>query len=99
MTNDDTHFLLNRLEQARAADGQQLFQTFILVEVLSDRPCAGLGLKEIAREIEEGDFSGQYDVVFSRRVTPKEMSELLIEQGSDPDFLGCGTEEENEQWH
>jgi hypothetical protein len=90
-----------RLAQAKQFNNNEetgIYQTFILVEVLSDRPCDRMGLKEIGREVEEGDFSGSYKVVASRQVSVELMAELLINQGSDPGFLGCGTDEENAQW-
>jgi len=64
------------------------YRTIIQVEVLSDKPLSEeMTLGEIDYQITEGECSGRVTTVSCDEVSPKEMAELLISQGSDPQFL------------
>jgi hypothetical protein len=65
----------------------KFYRTVVTVEVLHDRELGDMDLSDIAREIVEGDFSGKTTFGDPEEVSPERVSELLIEQGSDPAFL------------
>lgn len=66
-----------------------LRRTVVQIEILSDEdePIGDLPLGTIIYQITEGGWSGEQSIVSDEEVTPERMSELLIAQGSDPDFL------------
>ena len=70
---------------------EKFYRTVVTIEVLSDRPLVdkdgyNYSLAEIAHEIEHGDFSGKHEL-FEEVVSKEQMAELLLDQGSDPEFL------------
>lgn len=68
---------------------RKFFRTTITVEVISEEcPVSELGLADIAREIAEGGCSGEIKNTRVEQLTPGQAAQALIEQGSDPDFLG-----------
>src|SRR5579859_4876751 len=68
-------------------DNTKLYYTEIKLVVLSDRPVVDILLIDIAREITEGDFSGERTDIVSRELSKREMALALVAQKSDPDFL------------
>jgi len=71
------------------ADADKLYHTVIQVEVLSQGPVPDpISLKDVAYEIDEGEWSGSVRQVRYREVDGPEMAGLLKAQGSDPEFLG-----------
>lgn len=70
---------------------RKFFKTRIVVEVISeDCPASELGLAGIVREITQGDCSGEISDTQVTPLTPGQAAQALIDQGSDPDFLGLG---------
>lgn len=63
-----------------------LCKTEYKVVVLSQGAPHG-DLQRVAWEAVEGSYSWHYQTVSQITVTPKEMAELLMSQGSDPEFL------------
>ena len=72
----------------------KFYRTVVTVEILSDEPIGSPSLQEIDHQIMEGDWSGQYHVDSVTVLSPKEMAEALIEQGSDPEFFGLNDDGE-----
>ena len=74
---------------------QRFFKTTIILKVLHDQGAAvdQMRLEEVVRECVQGDFSGGWDSV-TEEVSREDMAALLIEQGSDPDFIIDGYGEE-----
>ena len=69
----------------------KFYRTVVTIEVLSDRPLTHVSgynysLAEIVTEIKYGDFSGKWDLS-DEVVSREQMAELLLDQGSDPEFL------------
>ena len=71
------------------------WKTIITVEVLTedDDPPNFNDLSDVAYEITDGHASGVFSQS-SEEVTEEKMRGLLLEQGSDPDFLIIAEEEE-----
>lgn len=63
------------------------YRTIIQVEVLSESPYGVTNLEDIAYDIDQGGCSGVVKIVSSEEVSKEQMAELLIAQGSDPEFL------------
>lgn len=75
--------------------GQQtnLYRTVYTIEILSDQRVIGWPLATIIHEMYHGDVSGRYS--YSEiQVSREFMRQLLIDQGSDPEFLLGEDEEE-----
>ena len=70
----------------------KLFRQVFEVEVLSEgAPLPNdVSLSRIEYEITDGCCSGMIEEMICEEVSPERMRELLIEQGSDPDFLETG---------
>ena len=67
-------------------------QTLIQIEVLSEHPIPdGCSLESIVREIDTGDYSGNWRITQSDEVDQNTMADLLRKQGSDPEFLGIAS--------
>jgi hypothetical protein len=68
---------------------RKFFKTVITVTVLTeDGPVSPeANLDTIARQIMEGDWSGEVDSDGGTELTAKEAAEALIAQGSDPEFF------------
>lgn len=71
-------------------------RTVIEVEVLHLGPYDPDSLEEVHRDITDGDCSGRWAIKSTEEVTPERMRDLLISQGSDPNFLDLGHEEDEE---
>lgn len=68
-----------------------LHRTIIRVELLSDRPWSDEDLYDLATidyAMTEGDTSGIVKTISREILTGKEMADALLDQGSDPEFLG-----------
>lgn len=70
-----------------AMSKRKFYKTVIRVEVLSEWRYNPGSLEQIARDIYDGDCSGRWDVLTSEEVDAKEMAQLLMQQGSDPEFF------------
>ncbi|MGV8847217.1 hypothetical protein [Tessaracoccus sp.] len=65
-----------------------LFRTVIHLEILSVGPVPDeTDLAVITYQMDQGDYSGMVIDSSSEEVTRERMAELLIAQGSDPEFL------------
>lgn len=65
------------------------FRTVYQVEVLSeDTPADNLSISEIAEAVTDGDCSGDLTVVSVEEKTGPEIVQLLLAQGSAPEFFG-----------
>ncbi len=70
------------------ASDKKFYKTVFSVEVLSEyRSVEASSLTTIAREIDQGDWSGHVEVVEVKELTGKEAADALQEQGSDPGFF------------
>jgi hypothetical protein len=65
-----------------------LHHTVITVDVLSDHPFEFDDLEDLHHAITSGDCSGRWVVMHTEQVDGGRMAQLLIGQGSDPDFFG-----------
>ncbi len=65
-----------------------LHRTVITVDVLSDHPFEFDDLEDLHFAITSGDCSGRWVVTRTEQVDGRRMAQLLLEQGSDPDFFG-----------
>ena len=65
-----------------------LRRTLITVEVLSAGPFDPDDLNEVHHAITSGDCSGRWAVTRTEQINSERMAELLMAQGSDPDFFG-----------
>lgn len=81
-------------------------KTVISIEILSDGPYVAESLEKIYHDITDGDCSGVWNVIETAELTRSEMSDALIEQGSDPEFLfgddedyDDGQPDEAQEWH
>lgn len=63
------------------------FRTVFKYEVLSDEPLGNPSLAEISYQCTEGHCSGMFLEKEVEVVSQSEIENLLIEQGSDPNFL------------
>lgn len=66
-------------------------RNLIIIEVLSEDPLPDdIGLPEIVREGYEGSYSIEWDFIASVNdpISPELMAQLLLKQGSDPEFFG-----------
>lgn len=73
---------------------KKLFRQVFEIEVLSEEePLETLDLKVIDYEITDGHSSGVVKEAVREEVTQEKMRELLIAQGSDPEFLLGGDED------
>ena len=64
-----------------------LQKTVIRVEVLSDTHYDPQTLADVHMDITEGDCSGKWNIIEQVELSKKDMSDALIAQGSDPQFL------------
>jgi hypothetical protein len=74
--------------EGKSRIGKKFYRTVIEIEVLSEEPVSFSELDEIHYAITQGHCSGDWIVNSQSEVTPKHMAQLLIAQGSDPEFLG-----------
>lgn len=73
-------------------DERKFYQTVVTYEVLSDEPLGSVSLKDIDYMCTEGHCSGRFIETKEFQVSKEVMSKLLVDQGSDPEFL-LGEEE------
>jgi hypothetical protein len=66
---------------------RKFYRTVIELEVLSDQPLGQFELETIVYEITEGSWSGVDTIVLQEEVSEGQLKELLIAQGSDPEFM------------
>lgn len=71
---------------------KKYYRTIVKVEVLSEEPIGDMDLSDIAHQGEYGDLSIHVDHGDPEEVDGKTMANLLIAQGSDPEFLGLDNE-------
>jgi len=69
------------------ASKRKFYRTLVTVEVLSEEPYCPETLEEVARDICDGDCSGDWTHEKSIEVDGPTMAKLLIKQGSDPGFF------------
>jgi hypothetical protein len=70
------------------------YKTTIVFEVLTDEPLPDeLSLGDIVNETIHGGASGEVKECKTEEVSREAMAQLLIDQGSDPEFL-LGDDEE-----
>jgi hypothetical protein len=78
-------------------EARRYYRTVIQIEVLSTDPTPrDAELETVAWQIREGDWSGDTTIVSVEEVDAQRMAELLIAQGSDPEFL-LGDEEDDDE--
>lgn len=65
----------------------RLLRTVIVVEVLHRDPIEFDTLADLHHTIDQGPASGDYAVQSSEELTPQQMHDALIKQGSAPQFL------------
>lgn len=64
------------------------FQHYVQVRIITELPdVSGLSLSEIQYEIDEGGSTGNFEVVFSRQLTGREVVDACREVHTDPSFL------------
>lgn len=75
------------------------YRNVFSIEVLSNDPLPeGMDLESVAYEITDGSCSGMAThALVNQEVSAERMAELLIAQGSDPEFLIDPDEESDEQ--
>lgn len=73
-----------------------LYKTTFSFSILSDRKLDASGMDDIFRIVEDGEQGGSVWLndlsVKETEVTRREMEELLLQSGSDPDFFGSEEE-------
>jgi len=80
--------LAEEIDTLRAElEGNQFYRTVITVEVLTNEPFFFENLADVHYAVTEGHASGTFFVESEETVTEETMRELLIAQGSDPEFL------------
>lgn len=75
-------------EQLPSKEEKHFYRTIFKIEVLSDELVGELDLEQINYAITDGHCSGDITIESQLEISPKQMAELLIAQGSDPEFLG-----------
>lgn len=63
------------------------YRTLVLVEILSEEPYEPGSLAGVARDIVEGDCSGETHFCASQPISGAHAALLLLAQGSDPEFF------------
>jgi len=72
---------------------RKFHKTVLTVTVLSEEPISpDIDLADVAHEIIEGDWSGDWGITEAQEVDAKTIAKLLREQGSDPEFFGINDE-------
>lgn len=65
----------------------QLTLTTIVVQIASEGAYHPDSLRAVAHDIVHGDCSGRWEVKSTETLSPAQMAEVLITQGSDPSFF------------
>jgi len=75
----------------------KFWKTTIAVTILTegDEPPNYDSLADVASDMIHGDASGQWTTNESEELEPQAMADALVEQGSDPEFLGIQVDENN----
>lgn len=68
---------------------KKYYRTIIKITILSDEPYETVTLEGMSYDITEGHCSGLIeDMTRNEELSSKEMAKELLNQGSDPEFLG-----------
>jgi hypothetical protein len=69
---------------------KKYYKTNIMISVLSeDYPVSpDIPIEFVIKEITNGDWSGQIEIVDTSELSEDQMAQELISQGSDPEFFG-----------
>lgn len=70
---------------------ERYYRSILVVEILGNEPYSG-GLEAISTAVIDGGFSGGILAESSTEVTSEQISELLLMQGSEPEFLVTETD-------
>jgi hypothetical protein len=65
-----------------------LYKTRVVIEVISHNPFHFHDLQTLDHDITDGECSGKIDVSDSVEIKGKEALELIMAQGTDPEFFG-----------
>lgn len=67
----------------------KIYRSLFTVEVLSEEPIdCSTSLTDLLEECNNGDYSGMTNLVYANHeVTGKRAANLVIKQGSDPEFF------------
>jgi len=80
--------LAEEIDELRARLTPKVFyRRVIQVEILSEEPYDQDDLTQIGNDIIEGDLSGYVTEISTENVDGPAMAQLLIKQGSDPEFF------------
>jgi hypothetical protein len=74
---------------------RKFYRTVVQVEVLSEEPLGNdesIDLSVLAYQITDGDFSGSISIPTIEEVNGKRIADLLLSQGSDPEFFQVDSE-------
>jgi hypothetical protein len=72
----------------------KFYKTVMTVTIISDTPVhPDATLSDVEGMITSGDWSGMVEISSTEELSPKETSEALIEQGTDPAFFGLDEED------
>lgn len=66
----------------------KFYKTIVQIEVLSTEEIGDVTLDDIVYMITEGHCSGQWQIASIEEVIAPVMAQLLMNQGSDPEFFG-----------
>jgi hypothetical protein len=68
---------------------RKFYKTVFEITVLSEYPISeNVSLSRLEKEMCDGDFSGQTEMILNKELTAKEAAVELIGQNSDPGFFG-----------
>ncbi len=73
------------------------YKTVFTLTVLSTYPVTDLDLGQLDSETREGDCVGRLEVELEQEVGRDEMTRLLEDFGSDPQFFDLGDEEDGDR--
>lgn len=73
----------------------ELYRRIIILEILADSDPSNATLEDVVYQIDEGDWSGSIISDNTITVEPALMRQLLIAQGTDPDYLVPEDDEED----
>ena len=89
---------MQKVNPYNTQDHEQCYtHQFVLVEVLGEEALQHASLNDVAYHITEGHFSGEMSETQVTYTDRKLTDELLLSQGSSPDFLTKGFEDTPEQ--
>lgn len=75
----------------------KFWKTTITVTILTegDEPPNYDSLADVVNDMIDGDASGQWTTNENKELEPQAMADALVEQGSDPEFLGIQVDDDN----